>query len=320
MTTDWLSSLMDVMPAQGRLELRCIYGAAWEVVYEPSPPGEMPYHIILSGSAQIATPDGGPSIRLHPGDMVLLAHGSAHVLDDGSGEIPLPASKRDVGGVIFSENGEGGGRLDMLCGRFMLAPAQERLMRDYLPERLVVRAGDRRASAPSASAVQLAGLVALMRAESSGEGAGGRAMLNALSAALFVLALRLASESDEAPVGLLALAGHPRLAPALTAMLTQPAQPWTLPALARLCHMSRATLARHFQEKVGRSASELLLDIRMALAANELKKSHLSTETVADIVGYQSVAAFKRAFRQHMGMTPADWRRAARAAMDGKSE
>ena len=190
-------------------------------------------------------------------------------------------------------------------------------MRSYLPERLVVRAGDHRAHAPSASALQMAGLVDLMRTESGAEGAGGRAMLNALSAALFVLALRLASESDEAPVGLLALAGHPRLAPALTAMVTRPAHPWTLPALAQLCHMSRATLARHFQEKVGRSASELLLDIRMALAAGELKKPHLSTEAVADIVGYQSVAAFKRAFQQRMGMSPAEWRRAARAALAG---
>jgi AraC family transcriptional activator of mtrCDE len=290
------------------------------VVYEPSAAGEIPYHIILSGTAQVATPEGGPPLRLQAGDMVLLAHGSAHVLNDGSGEAPLPARKRDAAGVTLSENGADSGRLDMLCGRFVLAPAQERLMRSYLPARLVVRAGDRRASVPSASAVQLAGLVALMRTESGAGGIGGRAMLGALSAALFVLALRLASESDEAPVGLLALAGHPRLAPALTAMVTQPSLPWTLPALARLCHMSRATLARHFQEKVGRSASELLADIRMALAAAELKKSHLSTEAVADIVGYQSVAAFKRAFRQRMGMSPADWRRAARAAMDGKSE
>jgi AraC family transcriptional activator of mtrCDE len=73
--------------------------------------------------------------------------------------------------------------------------------------------------------------------------------------------------------------------------------------------MSRATLARQFQEKLGRSASDLLTDIRMTLAANELKKSSLSTGAVAEAVGYQSEAAFQRAFKGHMGITPAQWRK-----------
>jgi AraC family transcriptional activator of mtrCDE len=75
--------------------------------------------------------------------------------------------------------------------------------------------------------------------------------------------------------------------------------------------MSRATLARHFQDRVGRSASDLLTDIRMNLAANELRKPSRSTEAVAEAVGYDSVAAFRRVFKQRMGMSPADWRRAA---------
>jgi AraC family transcriptional activator of mtrCDE len=73
--------------------------------------------------------------------------------------------------------------------------------------------------------------------------------------------------------------------------------------------MSRATLARQFREKLGRSASDLLTDIRMTLAANELKRSSLSTGAVAESVGYQSEAAFQRAFKAHMGITPAQWRK-----------
>jgi AraC-like DNA-binding protein len=73
--------------------------------------------------------------------------------------------------------------------------------------------------------------------------------------------------------------------------------------------MSRATLARQFQEKLGRSASDLLTDIRMTLAANELKKSSLSTGAAAEAIGYQSEAAFQRAFKRRMGVTPAQWRK-----------
>jgi AraC family transcriptional activator of mtrCDE len=197
----------------------------------------------------------------------------------------------------------------MLCGRIVLAPPHDRLIRAYLPPRLVVRTSAARASSSAETLAQLKGLMALMQAESSADRLGGYAMLNALSTALFALALRMSGESDEAPTGLLALAGHPRLAPALAAIFNEPAYPWTLSELSELCSMSRATLLRHFQDKVGRSPNELLTDVRMALAANELKKPGVSTEVVAETVGYQSVAAFRRAFTQHLGMTPADWRR-----------
>jgi AraC family transcriptional activator of mtrCDE len=150
-----------------------------------------------------------------------------------------------------------------------------------------------------------------MRGETADDQLGGRAMLNALSTAMFALVLRLASETGDAPRGLLALAGHPRLAPVVAAMFNAPARAWTLPELAQLANMSRATLARQFQEKVGRSPSELLTDIRMTLATNELRKSSLSTGAVAEAVGYLSEAAFQRAFKSHMGITPAQWRKAA---------
>jgi AraC family transcriptional activator of mtrCDE len=107
----------------------------------------------------------------------------------------------------------------------------------------------------------------------------------------------------------LALVGHPRLAPALAAMFNEPARAWSLPELARLCNMSRTTFVRHFQERLGRSASDLLTDIRMSLAANESRKPAMSTAAVAVAAGYQSEAAFQRAFKQRMGMTPAHWRR-----------
>ncbi|HEY2610510.1 MAG TPA: helix-turn-helix transcriptional regulator, partial [Reyranella sp.] len=84
---------------------------------------------------------------------------------------------------------------------------------------------------------------------------------------------------------------------------------WTVPELAQRCNMSRATFIRHFQERLGRSASELLTDIRMTVAANALKTSDMSTGAVAELAGYQSEAAFQRAFKHQMGVTPAQWRR-----------
>jgi AraC family transcriptional activator of mtrCDE len=236
-------------------------------------------------------------------------------LHDGSGARPSPLRERRTLSVTISENDGTGERLDMLCGRFVLSPAHERMLRDYLPRRVFVRAAEHGATAaqPGASA-EVARLVSLMRSESAVEHLGGRAMLDALSTALFTVAVRLASEADEAPTGLLAIAGHPRLSPALTALFNEPARPWTLPELARLCNMSRATFLRHFQQRLGRSPSDLLTDIRMTVASNALKASDASTAGIAALAGYQSEAAFQRAFKQRKGITPAQWRRQARTS------
>jgi AraC family transcriptional activator of mtrCDE len=307
---DWLSRLLDIMPVQGHLDLRCSYGAPWRIDQAASDEGEIAYHVVIAGSAVLEDPAGGPPQHLRTGDLLMLPHASAHVLHDESGAPAIPARERPGLNVIISENDGGGERLDLLCGRFVLTPPHHHLLRDYLPSRVVVHAADHDASAAGAHAsAQLAGLVSLMRIESASENLGGRALLNGLSAAMFALALRLAGEAKKAPAGLLALAGHPRLAPALAAMFQEPARPWTLPDLARLCNMSRATVARQFQEKLGRSASALLTDIRMTLAAKELKRPTASTGAVADAVGYQSEAAFQRAFKRRMGMTPAKWRK-----------
>jgi AraC family transcriptional regulator, activator of mtrCDE len=307
---DWLSRLFEMMPVRGRVDLRCLYGAPWRIEQGPAEVGEIPYHAVVSGSALLDDPAGGRPLELKAGDILLLPGNPRHVLHDGSSAPPVPARSRSNINLIISENAGTGERLDMLCGHFAIAPPHDRLLRNYLPPRLVVHVGnDNFKTVRSGTATLLAGLVSLMRAEAIDDHLGGRAILNALSTAMFALVLRLASEAEGAPVGLLALAGHPRLAPALAVLFNEPARAWSLPELARISNMSRATLARQFQKKLGRSAADLLTEIRMTLAANELKKSSMSTSAVAEAVGYQSEAAFQRAFKNHMGMTPAQWRK-----------
>jgi AraC family transcriptional regulator, activator of mtrCDE len=183
----------------------------------------MPYHVVVGGSA-VLEGHAGASRHLAAGDILMLPHGSAHILHDGRGAPPALSRNRATLSLIISENTGTGERLDMLCGRFVLSPPHHRLRRDYLPPILIVSAADRSAStAKPGAAAQLAGLVGLMRSESAS--LAERVMLNALSTAMFALILRLASELAEAPAGLLALAGHPRLAPALAALFHEPDQP-----------------------------------------------------------------------------------------------
>jgi AraC family transcriptional activator of mtrCDE len=309
-TRDWLSRLLEMIPVSGTLDYRCFLGAPWRIDFAVSEPDEIPYHIIVGGSAVLEDPGGSPTQVLTAGDLLLFPDGSAHALHDGSGAAPAPARQRSTLTTVSHENDGAGDRLDMMCGRFILSAAHRRLIRSYLPRRLILHAPENSAAAATpGTRAQVVGLVSLMRAESAIDNLGGLAMLKALSTALFAITFRLASEVGASPDGLLALAANPRLAPALTALFNEPARAWTLPELARRCSMSRATFVRHFQERLGRSASDLLTDIRMTVAANALKASELSTGAVAELAGYRSEAAFQRAFRHQMGLSPAQWRR-----------
>jgi AraC family transcriptional activator of mtrCDE len=315
---DWLSRLLEMVTVRGTLDYRCFLGAPWRIDFAASQAGEITYHVILGGSAVLEDPEGSPTCKLIAGDILLFPHGSPHALHDGSDAPPLPAHQRARLSVVFHENDGTGDRLDMMCGRFILSAAHERLIRSYLPRRVILHAAENSAAAAEpGTGAQVVRLVSLMRAESAAENLGGLAMLNALSTALFAIALRLASEALEPPDGLLALAANPRLVPALIALFNEPARPWTLPELARRCNMSRATFIRHFQKRLGRSASDLLTDIRMAVAANVLKTSDMSTGAVAGLVGYQSEAAFQRAFKHQMGVTPSQWRRTQGRPVEG---
>ncbi|RWM09830.1 AraC family transcriptional regulator [Mesorhizobium sp.] len=313
---DWLSHLFQIITVTGQLEVRCAYGAPWRIAWSRAAANEIPYHIIVKGRAILDDPESKTARELVSGDIVLLPHGAPHVLHDGSGQTPVRTHESmSSAGWMLSKNDSQCEQLDLLCGRFFVASPHDRLIRNYLPTTLVAGSMEGHAEEAIESAFhQLASLVGLMRMESAGDRAGGRAILNALSSALFAFVLRAASQSGKAPEGLLALAGHPRLAPAMAAMLANPTRPWKLPELAALCGMSRATFMRQFQDKLGRSALDFVTDLRMSLAANELRKPVISTEAVAEIVGYRSVSAFRHVFTERMGMTPGEWRRLAHKA------
>lgn len=242
---DWLSSFLDLAPVRGRLDLRCHYGAPWRIDQARAGVGEIAYHVVLAGSVTVAGVNGRPAQHLAAGDILLLLDGNAHTLHDGSGATAVPAQSRPGLNLTITENAGTGERLDMLCGHFIVTSPHLRLLRAYLPPRLVIRTGPGSPQAVgSAARGQLSDLVELMRRETDTDGLGGRAMLNAFSAALFALALRFVAEAGQAPSGLLALAGSPRLAPAVTAMFLKPGHPWTLPELAGLCSMSLLAIER----------------------------------------------------------------------------
>lgn len=309
---DVLSRLLSLTPVSGTLDVRCHFGAPWRLQQGPAQPYEMAYHVLLSGEAVLADVEGLGVTPLRAGDIVLFPQGQAHALHDGSGRAARPVKVRPSQALSIARNSGHGASADILCGRFQLKEVSGRLLRDFLPQRLIVSSrSEAVAGEDGPDDGRLARLIELMRDEALEEAPGSAAVIGHLSAVLFSLALRYAARSSAAPRGALALARHPRLQTAFLAMFDQPERAWTLPELAAACHLSRATLIRQFQEVVGRSPTELLLEIRMAKATRLLTQPGMAVASVGEAVGYLSEAAFQRAFKRALGLTPAKWRASA---------
>ncbi|MCE4062585.1 AraC family transcriptional regulator [Pandoraea sputorum] len=313
-----LDRLLTLIPVTGQLDFRCHFGAPWRIDEGRSADSQIAWHLLLSGTATVASGDG-PPVVMTAGDIVMFPTGDAHSLSEGEGGPTEPPRFEPGAGFTIVRQGddEAADAVDVLCGRFFFGTVPYGLLQTYLPARMVVRGGRQgvsgdEAPAPGSIGDRLARLIALMRDETMAQEPGCEALVGHLSGALFAMTLRAASEGESSSRGLLALVREPRLQPALAAMFDAPERTWSLPDLAALCHMSRATFSRRFDEAAGCSAHDFLAEIRMAIAGRKLASTTASVADIGESVGYQSDAAFQRVFKKVVGVTPAQWRTRAR--------
>lgn len=248
----------------------------------------------------------GHAVEVREGDCFVLAHGSPYVLRDAplTPTVSCWSVVRDrVGGVV--ELGGSGEPATLLCGWFQFDPAAARPLTDLLPPLIHVRMDASRSRA-------LEGTLQLLAMETLQPGLGSGLVVSRLADILFVQAVRAhvaASGQDEA--GWLGALADARLGAALRAMHQDMARPWTVDALASTARLSRSAFALRFRQRVGQSPLEYLTRWRMVKAAQLLRQQRLSLGQVAAEVGYESEAAFSKAFKRQIGQAPGAWRAAA---------
>jgi AraC family transcriptional regulator, alkane utilization regulator len=146
--------------------------------------------------------------------------------------------------------------------------------------------------------------------ETAEPGPGNRAVLARLGESLFVEVLRWQLRYAAQGHGWLAGLHDPQVGRVLSLLHALPNRPWTVDELAREAAISRAALAKRFVKLVGQSPIQYLAGWRMHLARHLLRESSFGIGEIAGRVGYESEAAFNRAFRRLVGSPPATWRQA----------
>lgn len=318
---DALSDVLRVVRLTGGVFLDAEFTAPWSVLgyVEPrdlkpflaSPEHVISFHYVVEGRL-MAQVEGGEAVELKQGEIVLLPHNDPHILGSATGLIPQHASEvvfpPHGGGIHRITHGGGGEPTHIVCGYLGGDSGQNPLIAS-LPPMLTLNAAETPGGAWIAQSFSFAAK------ELAGESVGAASVIARLSELMFVEAVRRYVERlPEEEKGWLAGLRDPAVGRALALLHTQPAAAWTAEDLAREVNLSRSAFADRFTSLIGQPPMRYLTAWRMQVAAHKLRENRQTIAQIAFEVGYESEAAFTRAFRREFDMPPAAWRKQALAA------
>ena len=264
------------------------------------------FHLVAHGRCTFQTATGKRH-DVGTGDILLMPFTDTHTFWNGSATETVSAldvvRPGPIEGMLTMNYGGGGEETRLVCGylessEFMFAPVFR-----TLPEALVEHTGDGRIGELLASTVRE--IVALVDAATP----GSQLMLGRLMEMLFVEVLRRhIARLPAGSQGWLAAINDPIVSRALQLVHADPGKRWTAESLARAAGSSRTVLAERFNALLGRPPIDYVTSWRIQLAAENLRGTDASIRKVAADVGYESEAAFNRAFKRVTGTTPGRWR------------
>jgi len=276
----------------------------------------IPFHLVTEGGCYARLLDGDP-VELQSGDLILFPASDRHVLSTAneaalrlapveiSGEVVKKLLKR--GEVAAFRQGSAGDTTRIVCGYLACDKRLAEPILLGLPRLLKVSMLD------GGTADWVRSSIKFSVAESASARPGSAAVLARLSEVLFAEAIR--HYMDELPpdrAGWLAGLRDRHVGRALALLHERPAHRWTVDQLAKEVGLSRSALSERFAELIGTPPMQYLTRWRTSLAARQLKETQASILRIAGDVGYESEAAFNRAFKREFGLPPAAWRRRAR--------
>lgn len=283
---------------------KLVHGASpWRISRSDS--GQPFYCVILEGGCEMVI-DGHAPIMLHAGDFVLIP--AVYGVAMTSLDAPPDVESRDP--VALGDNEYRIGAPDrtvdarMMAGHCSFASPDAALLVSLLPRYVHVR-GEQR----------LATLVGLVREETREQRPARDIVLSRLMEVLLIEALRSAAGTQASP-GLVRGLADTRLAAAIRGMHEQPTHAWTVAELAKAAALSRSTFFERFSRAVGVAPMEYLLNWRMALAKDLLRRNAGRLAEIAERVGYSSASTFSVAFTRHVGRPPAQYAREQQASPD----
>ena len=322
MSADALSEVLAAVHLSGSIFFEVTAKSPWVAEAPPAAriapqvaPGAqhaIEYHVVTAGSCWISLVGDNASepVRLDEGDIVVVPHGDPHVVSSAPGmraepNLEVYGKPGEHVAVPFQlqTGGDGPSETRLICGFFSCDVRPFNPLLESLPR--FMRFG--RDSLASHSLLDE--FIRFATAEMGNKRAGSQSVLNRLSELMFVEIIRLYMDQLEGSnTGWLAGLRDPLVGRALTLLHARPSHAWTLEQLASEAAASRSVLADRFNDLVGYPPIQYLTRWRMQIAARRLMDPGARVAAVAHEVGYESEAAFSRAFKKFVGQSPGQWR------------
>jgi AraC-like DNA-binding protein len=271
------------------------------------------FHYLTEGSCKVRVDESPDTMNVSAGDLVLFLNEDRHLLGSDLQLVPVETARlidaqvAAAGNLIQLRHGGGGAATRFVCGYIACSRSLCRPLLEALPRVLRIPLGEGSASALVRELLR-AGV-----SESLSSRPGAESVLAKLSELMFAEAMRRYVENLP-PEGRGWLAGlrDPYVGQTLALLHGNPGRTWTVDVLARKVALSRSALAERFAALVGEPPMKYLKRWRLALAAQALRAGNETIGSVAGDSGYETEAAFNRAFKGEFGLPPATWRRNSR--------
>ncbi len=282
-----------------RSELRGRWGASI-----PAMPDHLWFHVVTEGQGWLDVGATKAEARLlQPGAFALIPHGQGHRLWSEPGA-PTPGvlelDREQVSDRYeILRHGKGEAHTTMICGALSYNHPAARNLIDSLPDTMLIDA----LHSPQMEWMQ--STLRLIAAEAREPRPGGEAVITRLGDILVVQTIRSWIETDPAArTGWLGALQDRQIGRAIALIHRDPARAWTVASLASQVAMSRSAFAARFTELVGEPVMRYVTRWRMYVAMDALKEQDTSVAQVSSRLGYQSEAAFSRAFKRLIGSSP----------------
>ena len=293
---DTISDILNLLNLRASVYFHSSFCGSWSI--DGGNDYRATFHLIARGNCWLHMPEQNKVIALRGGDLIVFPRDIRHAISSSTESAEPPTDASSAQQPLNQEP-----TTSLICGYFDFDSPQANPILDAMPDLIHIR------NETPARASMLDSVLRHITIETEHAQPGADVIVDRLSEVLFIQVIRSYMLQSGIQAGLLAALADTRLARAIRSVHVDPAYAWSVDKLAAVAGMSRSAFASHFQAVAGITPMQYVTNWRIQTAYEKLRSGTASVAQIAQQSGYQSEAAFSKAFKKHTGSGPGAVRR-----------
>ncbi|MDM3871319.1 AraC family transcriptional regulator [Porticoccus sp. W117] len=305
---DTLTNVLDTLHFGSAFYFSTVYSPPWSIAI-PTYKNVARFHYVTQGTCWVRIEGVDQPMLLRDGEMIIVPHGCAHIMSYEADSEPmmlddvLAAVQYDGGGKLLLGEPDPVASTRLVCGHFEFSQAYSHPLIQNLPPYIVINENN------SSEYSWLKDSLRFMEHVATEGQLGSEAILKRLSEIVFIQSIKHWSATHEIDTGFVAALNDKQLSKCLTAFHSHYCGDWSIERMAEQAGMSKSLFSDKFKRFLNISPMQYVAHWRMQNAQRLLLESNHNLEQIANLVGYETVASFSKAFKRVLGISPGEYRR-----------